>query len=35
MPQLVVNMKLTLINLIHLYLEKWEILKRYVPYLNR
>ena len=35
MPQLVVNMKFTLLNLIDLQIEKLEILKRHAAYLNR
>jgi hypothetical protein len=35
MPQLVVNINITLLNLIYLYTEKLEILKRHAAYLNR
>ena len=35
MPQLVVNMNITSLNLIYLYTEKLEILKRHAAYLNR
>jgi len=35
MPQLVVNMNITLLNLIYIYTEKLEILKRHAAYLNR
>jgi len=35
MPQLVVNMNITLLYLIYLYTETLEILKRHAAYLNR
>ena len=35
MPQLVVNMNITLLNLIYLQVEKLELLKRHAAYLNR
>ena len=35
MPQLVVNMHITLLNLIYLYTEKLEIIKRHAAYFNR